>query len=126
MDSKDIRIVINGQAFRVEGDILRPESQSSFQQEVLRRLDGIESRLVAVEQEQRLLNVKIDGLQTFMYWTLGTIAAVFTLITLPAALSSMISLFRKPERQQADTQSITASLAEAFMKGLSLGRKGND
>lgn len=89
MNSQDIRIVINGQEFRVEGSVLRPASQSNFQQEVLKRLDGIESRLgnvesrlVVVEQEQRLLHVKVDDLQTSVYWVLGAIAIFLAAIQL--------------------------------------------
>jgi len=126
MDSKDIRIVINGQAFRVEGDVLRAESQNNFQQEVLRRLDGIESRLGMIETEQRLLHVRVDDLQTSVYWVLGVVTLIFTIVTLPVAITAIISLFRKPEPSHPDAQSITNSLAEAFLKGLTLGKNERD
>lgn len=126
MVSEDIRIVINGQAFRVEGDVLRAENQNNFQQEVLRRLDGIESRLGMIEAEQRLLHVRVDDLQTSVYWVLGVVTLIFTMVTLPAAITAIISLFRKPEPSHPDAQSITNSLAEAFLKGLTLGKNERD
>ncbi|MBQ2617384.1 MAG: hypothetical protein IJF90_11055 [Synergistaceae bacterium] len=41
-----------GQSYRLDGETLRP-TESSFQREVLKRLDGIDSRLASVEAEQR-------------------------------------------------------------------------
>ena len=60
MDSKDIVITINGQEYRVEGSVLKPVS-NNFQQEVLKRLDGIESRLGAVETEQKAMRSELQA-----------------------------------------------------------------
>ena len=62
MDSKDIRIVISGQEFVIEGSALRPAEQSSFQQEVLRRLDSIEASQLAMHDEQLVLRTRVDML----------------------------------------------------------------
>ena len=62
MDSKDIRIVISGQEFVIEGSALRPAGQNSFQQEVLRRLDGIEASQLAMHDEQLVLRTRVDML----------------------------------------------------------------
>ena len=62
MDSKDIRIVISGQEFVIEGSALRPAKQSSFQQEVLRRLDSIEASQLAMHDEQLVLRTRVDML----------------------------------------------------------------
>ncbi|MBR0035207.1 MAG: hypothetical protein IJP54_05995 [Synergistaceae bacterium] len=131
MDSKDIRIVISGQEFVIEGSALRPAGQNSFQQEVLRRLDGIESRLGAVETEQKtmyeeqlILRTRVDML---IYG--GGIG-----LTLICAVIAWTSLFAprfwdsKGSQQnqtpsQPDTQSITNSLIDAFSKGVTAGRR---
>ena len=49
MSSNDIRIVIDGNEFVVDGEVLKPAPVNNFQQEILKRLDGIESRLDGVE-----------------------------------------------------------------------------
>lgn len=128
MDSSDIRVIINGQEFAIAGGMLRPV-QSSFQSEVLRRLDGIESRLDGiesrlgtVEQEQRLLHSKIDGLQTSVYWILGAIGIFLAAIGIIGIISTVITAFRKPETAQSESASAIASLTEAFMKALTLGQ----
>ena len=100
--SNDVFVVIGGQQFRIAGDTLLP-MQNSFQQEVLKRFDGIdsrldgiesrldkvesrldkvESRLGAVETSQLHMNDRIDWVQTTIYWgfaLMGVIAAVYTL-----------------------------------------------
>ena len=102
MASNDVFVVIGGQQFRIAGDTLLP-MQNSFQQEVLKRFDGIdsrldgiesrldkvesrldkvESRLGAVETSQLHMNDRIDWVQTTIYWgfaLMGVIAAVYTL-----------------------------------------------
>ena len=117
MDSKDIVIVINGQEFVVEGSVLRPAG-SNFQQEVLKRLDGIESRLGAVEQEQRILHVKVDGLQTGVYWTLAGIGIFLAALGIPAVIASVLSVFRRAEKQQDDRVNLTFSqVTELLLRG---------
>ena len=129
MVSNDFRIVINGQAFMLEGEVLKPAAESDFQQEVLRRLDGIESRLGnvesrlgVVEQEQRLLHVKVDDLQTSVYWVLAAIGIFLAALGIPAIIASILSVFRKSEPQRTETQSVVNSLTEAFMKMLELSK----
>ena len=82
MASDDFRIVINGQEFKVEGSVLRPVSESSFQQQVLKRLDGIESRLGNVETELTIIKHDQAALQTSVYWFLGAIAIFLAAIQL--------------------------------------------
>ena len=130
MISNDFRIVINGQVFSVEGQVLKPVNENNFQQEVLKRLDGIESRLGSiesrlgtVEQGQRLLHVKVDDLQTSVYWVLAAIGIFLAALGIPAVIASILSAFRKSETKQPDSQSIASSIIEAFTKGLAAGRK---
>lgn len=68
MTSNDIVIAINGQNFRVEGNVLKPVS-NNFQQEVLRRLDSIESEQKKIRSEiktmhddQLILQTRVDML----------------------------------------------------------------
>ena len=130
MVSNDFLIVINGQEFRVEGSVLRPASENSFQQEVLKRLDGIESRLgnvesrlVVVEQEQRLLHVKVDDLQTSVYWSFAAIGIFLAALGLLIAAVPILSAFRKSEPQHSESQNVMNSLADAFVRFLDAGRK---
>lgn len=69
MLSNDIRITINGQDFIVDGRSLKPAPVNSFQQEVLKRLDGIESEQKAIRSEvqnihdeQLVLKTRVDML----------------------------------------------------------------
>ena len=110
MDSKDIRIVISGQEFVIEGSALRPAEQSSFQQEVLRRLDGIESRLGAVETEQKTMHEEQLILRTRVDMLIYGGGIGFTLI---CAVIAWTSLFaprfwdRKKERQSENSSQPT-------------------
>ena len=103
MDSKDIRIVISGQEFVIEGSALRPAEQSSFQQEVLRRLDSIEASQLAMHDEQLVLRTRVDML---IYG--GGIG-----LTLICAVIAWTSLFaprfwdRKKERQSENSSQPT-------------------
>ncbi len=58
MSSNDIRIVINGNEFIIDGAMLSPAGQSGFQQEVLRRLDGIESRVGKLEEHSTAIMIE--------------------------------------------------------------------
>ena len=101
MTSNDIRIMINGQQFVIDGQRLTPAPENTFQQEVMKRFDGLDSRMDkmesrldgvesrlgkvesdvqelhteirAVQDEQRLMRQSIDSLQTSVYWVLGAI-----------------------------------------------------
>ena len=88
-----------------------------------KELSEVRAEIKELHTEQRILQVRLDDLQTSVYWVLGAVTAIFALITLPAALSSIASLFRKSEPQHSDSQSIVNYLAEAFMKGLAAGQK---
>ena len=88
---------------------------TEFKGVVLKRLDN-------VEYEQRLLHSKIDGLQTSVYWVLGAVGIFLAALGIPAIVASVLSVFKKSESKQADTQSITNSLLDAFTKGLAAGR----
>ena len=85
-------------------------------------LSELKAEVKQLHIEQRILLVRMDDLQTSVYWTLGVVTLIFTMVTLPAAITAIVSLFRKPGREQADSQSIINSLSEAFMKGLAAGK----
>ena len=63
MTSNDVFVVIGGQQFRIAGDTLLP-MQNSFQQEVLKRFDGIESRLDKVESRLDKVESRLDKVET--------------------------------------------------------------
>ncbi len=124
--SSDIRVVINGQEFVVSGSMLKP-APSNFQQEVLRRLDGIESRLGVIETEVTIIKHDQASLQTSVYWVLGAVGIFLAALGIPAIVASVLSVFKTSESKQADTKqadtlSITNSLLDAFTKGLAAGR----
>ena len=107
--SNDVFVVIGGQQFRIAGDTLLP-MQNSFQQEVLKRFDGIdsrldgiesrldkvesrldkvetrlgkvESRLGAVETSQLHMNDRIDWVQTTIYWGFALMGVIAAVYTL--------------------------------------------
>ena len=113
---RDILLSINGRLIHLEQEQAKQRQEfSEFKAVVLKRLDNIETDITIIKHDQA-------NLQTSVYWVLGAVTAIFALITLPAALSSLTSLFRKSEPQHSESQSIVNSLTEAFMKGLSAGR----
>lgn len=99
MESSDrMIVVIGGREYFIEGDTLRP-SQSSFEQEVLKRLDkietrldGIEARVGALETGQQVLTAKVEGLNHSVYWVLAVIGLYLAILTLPPYIAG---LFRK-------------------------------
>ena len=89
---------------------------SEFKAVVLKRLDN-------VEYEQRLLHSKIDSLQTSVYWVLGVITLFLTALGMIGIAATIITAFRKSERSQPDSKTFIDSLAEAFTKGVTAGRR---
>ena len=63
MASNDVFVVIGGQQFRIAGDTLLP-MQNSFQQEVLKRFDGIESRLDGIESRLDKVESRLDKVES--------------------------------------------------------------
>ena len=99
MNSEDVFIVINGQHYKLEGMPTPSYPHSEFEQLVLKRLDDIEA-------EQRLLNLKTDGLQTSVYWVLAAIGIFIAGITIPSVIASLVSALRRPE-QKSDKVELT-------------------
>lgn len=107
MNSNDVIVVIGGQEYIIEGRTLKP-AENGFQNEVLNRLDGIESRLDKVESRLDGLESRVGVIEselgyirhdqstmfTFMYWILGALA-IF--IGIPGLLQALGQLFRKPQ-----------------------------
>ena len=63
MESSDrMIVVIGGREYFIEGDTLRP-SQSSFEQEVLKRLDKIEVRLDGIEARQERIEARQERIE---------------------------------------------------------------
>ena len=58
MTSNDIRIVINGQQFVVDGQSLKPAPENNFQQEVMKRFDRLEARVEKVEQQTSAIMIE--------------------------------------------------------------------
>lgn len=63
MTSNDIRIVINGQQFVVDGQSLKPAPENDFQQEVMKRFDGLESRMDKLESRMGRLENRMTSLE---------------------------------------------------------------
>lgn len=83
MTSNDIRIVINGQQFVIDGQTLKPAPENTFQQEVMKRFDGLESRMgrlenrmTALEHQQDITNSRLD----MGIWSAGICFAVLALV----------------------------------------------
>lgn len=102
-----IIIEIDGKTYRLN------ESGHGFQQEVLNRLDGIESRLGALESrvgavERELGYVRHDqaNLQTSVYWGLAVIGIFLAAI---AVLPSWSRKQEKPDTEVKPDPSITPS-----------------
>ena len=88
---------------------------SEFKAVVLQRLDNIEMEITIIKHDQATL-------QTSVYWVLGAVGIFLAALGIPAIVASVLSVFKKSGSQQADTQSITNSLLDAFTKGLAAGR----
>ena len=62
MTSNDVFIVIGGQSYRLDGEVLRP-TETPFQREVLRRLDGVEAEQKELRSELRELRAEQKDLR---------------------------------------------------------------
>lgn len=96
MNSNDVVITINGQRFVIEGTTLKP-SESTFEQEVLRRFDNIESRVGKIESELVVIHHDIATLTTSVYWVFGAIGIFLAALGIPAVISTIIQAFKKNE-----------------------------
>ena len=117
MNSNDVFISINGQTFRIEHDTLRP-AENNFQSEVLRRLDGIESRLGVLEVELGYTKHDIANLQTSVYWTLAAIGIFIAALAISSMIASITSAFRQTEAPKEEKVSLTISLTDLLLRGL--------
>ena len=119
MESSDrMIVVIGGREYFIEGDTLRP-SQSSFEQEVLKRLDKIEVRLDGIEArqeriearqgehtaaiqelstEQRVLAARVDDVYHSVYWGVAVIGIFIAFA--PVIPSLYRRLFGKEEKPE--------------------------
>ena len=127
MASDDFRIVINGQEFKAEGSVLRPASESSFQQQVLKRLDGIEAEQKSIRAEVRTIHDEQLVLKTRVDMLIYGGGIAFTILCAVIAWTSLFApkfweRSTKSESVQPDNQSVINSLSEAFLKGVSLGK----
>ncbi len=82
--SPDISIMINGQEYRLDGDILLPSRERGYQEEVLSRLDGIEAEQRVIHDEVVILRTRVD----MMLWGGGIL---FTLLCLIMAYTSLFA-----------------------------------
>lgn len=99
MNSSDVIIVIGGQEYAIGGNTLRP-TESTFQSEVLRRLDNLEQEqkyqreaLQIIGTQQQVLIQRVDDLSTFIYWILGAIGLFLAAITILPAITAMVQTF---------------------------------
>ncbi len=83
MSSNDIRIVINGNEFVVDGEVLKPAPVNNFQQEILKRLDSIEaeqkairSEVITLAHQQELTAQKLD----MSLWFIGICFALLAVL----------------------------------------------
>ena len=83
MSSNDIRIVIDGNEFVVDGEVLKPAPVNNFQQEILKRLDSIEaeqkairSEVITLAHQQELTAQKLD----MSLWFIGICFALLAVL----------------------------------------------
>ncbi len=110
------------QAMKTEQQAMKTEQKSQREElaQIRAEQQSVRQELRAVHEEQRVLAVRMDDLQTSVYWFLGAVGIFIAAMTIPAVISSMVSAFRRPQPERPDN---IDSMVNAFLKVLAAGRE---
>ncbi|MBQ7214931.1 MAG: hypothetical protein IJS39_02980 [Synergistaceae bacterium] len=129
MTSNDIRIVINGQEFVIDGKALRPAPASNFQQEVMKHFDSLEARVGNIEARVGNIEAGVKELGYMLdktnsrldmgIWFAGLCFAVFALVIAFVGIFApkfWEHMTRKetPSQPQIDIDAIARRVGEIF------------